>query len=384
MHGGIGHARQVFCVLGTRPEAIKLAPVVLALARHDIAVTLCLTGQHPDLARTALAEFGLAADLDLAVPPARSPQALLAAMLPALAAVLAATAPPMIVVQGDTTSALAGALAGAYARVPVAHVEAGLRSGAAEPFPEDLHRRLIAQAAALHFAPTERARAALRREGIAAATIHLTGNPVIDALRHVEARLAADPRLRAMTLAALPVLDPARPLVVVTAHRRENHGRRMHAIADAVARLAAPGDVDLVVPVHPHPQVARVLTARLGGLANVRLLPPLDYPGFVTLLRRARLVLTDSGGVQEEAPALGCPVLVMRDATERQEGLEAGVARLVGTEAAAIASAARALIDDDGAHARMACAVLPYGDGRAGARIAQVLAAALAPAEIAA
>jgi UDP-N-acetylglucosamine 2-epimerase (non-hydrolysing) len=369
----------VLCILGTRPEAIKLAPVVLALAARGVAVTLCSTGQQRDLARAALADLGLVPDLDLdLMQPDQTPQAFVAAALPLIGGVIARSRPAMVIVQGDTASTLAGALAAAYARVPVGHVEAGLRSGAAEPFPEDMHRRVIAQLATHHFAPTRTAQAALVREGVAWGAIDVTGNPVIDALRLAEARLAADDDLRTRVEAELPPLRAGRPLILVTAHRRENHAR-MADIGAGVARLAAAHDVDVIVPVHPNPAAGAALCAQLCGLPSVALVPPLGYFAFVTLLRRARLVLTDSGGVQEEAPAFGCPVLVLRDSTERPEGVAAGAARLIGTDAAAIVAAAGELIESEAVHKAMASAILPYGDGYAADRIAAIVAAEVVP-----
>ncbi len=363
------------CVLGTRPEAIKLAPVVLALAARGVAVTICSTGQQRDLARATLADFGLAPDVDLDLMlPGQQPAAFVAAALPLLGRLVARQAPKLVLVQGDTASTLAGGLAAAYARVPLGHVEAGLRSGAAEPFPEDMHRRVIAQLARLHFAPTPTAQAALVREGIAWGAISVTGNPVIDALRLAEARLATDDDLRAAVETALPAWRAGRPLVLVTAHRRENHAR-MAAIGAAVAALATAHDIDVIVPVHPNPAAGAALCAPLRGVANVALVAPLGYFAFVTLLRRARLVLTDSGGVQEEAPAFGCPVLVLRDSTERPEGVDAGAARLVGTDPATIVAAAGELIENEAVHSRMATAILPYGDGRAAERIAAIVMA---------
>ncbi len=364
----------VLCVLGTRPEAIKLAPVVHALAARGVAVTLCSTGQQHDLTRAALADFGLAPDLDLdLMQPGQTPQGFVASALPLLGDVVDRLQPGMVVVQGDTASTFAGALAAAYARVPLGHVEAGLRSGAVEPFPEDMHRRLIAQLATHHFAPTRAAEAALVREGIAWFAITVTGNPVIDALRLADERLATDDDLRALVEAGLPPLRAGRPLILVTAHRRENHAR-MGAIAEAVARLAATHDIDIVVPLHPNPAAGAVIRERLATLPNVALVAPLRYFAFVTLLRRARLVLTDSGGVQEEAPAFGCPVLVLRDTTERPEGVAGGAARLIGTDPAAIVAAASEVIENDAVHARMAAAIRPYGDGHAANRIAAIVA----------
>lgn len=374
MSGGVSLGGGVVCVLGTRPEAIKLAPVVLALSARGVAVTLCSTGQQRDLARAMLDDFGLVPDIDLdLMQPDQSPEAFLAAAMPLLGQTIARLSPAMVIVQGDTATTLAGALAAAYARVPVAHVEAGLRSGAAEPFPEDMHRRVIAQLATHHFVPTKAAQAALVREGIAWGAISITGNTVIDALRLAEARLAANPALRERVAAELPPLREGRPLLLFTAHRRENHAN-MAAIAEAVAEVATAHDIDIVVPLHPNPASGAVLRARLGSVANAALVPPLGYLAFITLLRRARLVLTDSGGVQEEAPAFGCPVLVLRDVTERPEGVEAGVTRLVGTDPAAIVAAAGELIENEAVHAAMATAILPYGDGYAADRIAAVVA----------
>ncbi len=369
----------ILCVVGTRPEAIKLAPVVLALRHHPrLLPVVVATGQHRELLARALADFGIVPDVALDLMRAgQSPLAVLAAALVPLSEIVAAVAPVAVVVQGDTMTTLAAAHAAHLARVPVAHVEAGLRSGDRDaPFPEEVNRRLVAQLATLHFAPGAVARCALLAEGIADTAIHVTGNPGIDALRLIEARLAGDARLRATVAAELPRLDPARPLLVVTAHRRENHGAPLAAVADALATLATRDGVEIVVPVHPHPAVRDPLRARLAGLSRVHLVPPLGYAAFVTLLGRAALVLTDSGGVQEEAPALGVPALVLRDVTERGEGLASGNARLVGTEARAIVGAVRGLLSDAPAHARMAEAALPYGDGDAAPRIVARLDAA--------
>ncbi len=372
--GAASAGGHVLCILGTRPEAIKLAPVILALKERRIAVTVCCTGQHPGLARAALADFGLVPDIDLdLMTTAQTMDDFVAAAWQKIARVVARTRPAMVIVQGDTGSTIAGALASAYARVPLAHVEAGLRSGADEPFPEDLNRRLIAQAATHHFAPTTTAQIALTAEGVHADAVTVTGNPVIDALRLVAARLAANAGLRAEVEATIPILR-ARPLVLVTAHRRENH-LRMPEIARAVAMLADRRDIDIVVSLHPNPAAGEILRARLAGIANVALVTPLGYLAFVTLLGRARLVLTNSGGIQEEAPALGCPVLVLRESTERTEGIGTGAARIVGTDPETIVKAACTLIDDDDAHRAMATAALPYGDGHAAARIAAIVAA---------
>ena len=362
-------------VVGTRPEAIKLAPLIIALRERAVLdVTVCATGQHRELLDGALADFGLIADIDLGLmQPGQRPEAVVAAALPALTAVIASTGPAAVIVQGDTASACAGAQAGAYAQLPVVHVKAGVRSGSTEPFPEELHRRVIGQLATLHFAPTAAARAALRGEGVADAAIKLSGNTGIDALRLTAARLAADPELHRLAAAQLPATNPALPLLLVTVHRRENRGARLLAVAAALHRLAATGGVEIVIPVHPHPTVRDTLTNHLGGIPGIHLIPPLSYLAFVVLLQRARLALTDSGGVQEEAPALGCPVLVLRGTTERREGIAAGGAQLVGTNADTIVAAVGCLLDDAGHHAAMATPRFPYGDGYPAGRIASIL-----------
>jgi UDP-N-acetylglucosamine 2-epimerase (non-hydrolysing) len=359
-------------VAGTRPEAVKLAPVILALRGRGRATYVVATGQHRELFHEALAGFGLAADCDLAIMrPDQSPAAVVGALVPALAELCARLRPAAVIVQGDTASAFAGAQAAVYARCPLVHIEAGLRSGDAEPWPEEMHRRAIAQMADLHFAPTAGAAAALRREGIPACAIHITGNTGIDALKSVEARLATNPALGAAMAQRFAAIDPRRPLLLATVHRRENHGTRLTAIAAALADLAA--DMEIVLPVHPSPAVSGPVHAALAGRRGVHLLPPLDYPAFVWLLGRATLALTDSGGVQEEAPALGVPVLVLRHVTERPEGIASGNARLIGTCHAEIVAAVRTLLSNSAAIGRMAEPALPYGAGDASERIAAVL-----------
>jgi UDP-N-acetylglucosamine 2-epimerase (non-hydrolysing) len=351
-------------VAGTRPEAIKLAPLIMALQARGCAVRLVATGQQPVLFHDTLAAFGLVADEDLGVTAA-TPAELLGRLQPPLSArVPGARA---LVVQGDTTSALAGALAGAYAGVPVVHVEAGLRTGSRDPHPEELHRSLIGRIADLHFAPTPAAVAALAREGVAGSRVVMTGNSGIDALLWMQARIDG----RAMQ-ARFAGVDFRRPVLLVTVHRRENHGAALAGVVEAVAALSA--EAEIVLPVHPHPAVSGPVCGGLAGLAGVHLLPPLDYPAFVWLMGRATLALTDSGGVQEEAPALGLPVLVMRGATERPEGLASGNARMVGTQASAIVAAVRGLLEGDGL-AAMAEPALPYGAGDASGRMADALVA---------
>jgi UDP-N-acetylglucosamine 2-epimerase (non-hydrolysing) len=283
--------------------------------------------------------------------------------------------PDWVVVQGDTATAMAGALAAYYRKVPVAHVEAGLRSGNIHhPWPEEINRRIIGPIAALHCAPTATAAEALRRETIDPATVHVTGNTVIDALRWITARIAERPEL-ASGLADLERRFAGKRVIGVTSHRRENFGDGMQAIAEAIRRLAARPDVAVVFPVHLNPNVRSVMDRELAGLDSVALIEPLDYPHFARLLDLAYLMLTDSGGVQEEAPALGKPVLVMRETTERPEGIAAGTARLVGTDPDRIVAEAERLLDDEAAYAAMARAHNPFGDGRSAGRIVELLAA---------
>jgi len=367
----------VLVVFGTRPEAIKLAPVISALAASPtLAPRLCVTGQHREMLDQMLAVFDLVPDHDLAVmQPAQDLAGVTARVVTGLAAVLAAEQPAALLVQGDTTTAFAAALAGFYAGVPVGHVEAGLRTGRLDqPFPEEMNRRLVTQLAAWHYAPTARAAAALRREGVAEARIMLTGNTVVDALTAIAARPATLP-------AALPAeVLAGRRLVLVTGHRRESFGAGLAAMCEALAVLAERfADVLIVYPVHLNPAVAGPVRARLGAHPRIALTAPLDYLEFVALLRRAHLVITDSGGVQEEAPSFAVPVLVTRATTERREALDAGVARLVGTDREAIVNAASALLADPAAHAAMRAATNPFGDGHAAARIVAHLESVLTP-----
>jgi UDP-N-acetylglucosamine 2-epimerase (non-hydrolysing) len=352
---------------------LKLAPVLLDLASRGCQTLLVATGQHRELLTNALADFGLTADINLDIMrDGQSPADVIGQLVPTLARLFAETDPDAVIVQGDTASALAGALAAAYARLPLVHIEAGLRSGGSEPFPEEMHRQLIGQLADLHFAPTAAARDALRAEGIADTAIHVTGNTGIDALLLMQGRLRSDPALATRLAARFAAIDRRRPLLMLTAHRRENHGSRLAAILAAARELAA--DAEIIMPLHPSPAVSAPAVAMLAGVAGVHLLPPLDYPAFVWLMEQATLALTDSGGVQEEAPVLGLPVLVLRDVTERQEGITSGNARLVGCETAAIVVAARALLADAVSLQRMSEPTMPYGEGDASQRIGAVLA----------
>lgn len=367
---------KILVVFGTRPEAIKLFPVVRALAaRPALAVRTCVTAQHRGLLDQVLQVAGLVPDIDLdLMEPGQTLDRLTARLLVGLGEVMDRERPDWVVVQGDTATAMTGALAAYYRKVPVAHVEAGLRSGDIHhPWPEEVNRRIVAPIARLHFAPTETAAAALRGENIAPETIHVTGNTVVDALQWTQARIAAEPALAAGLDAELARAAGKR-LVLVTTHRRENLGDGMAAIAHALARIADRGDTALLFPVHPNPAVGEVMDVILRNRPEIARVPPLDYPRFVRALAACDLVLTDSGGVQEEAPALGKPVLVMRETTERPEGVAAGTARLVGADEDRIVHEVFNLLDDSRAHAAMARAHNPFGDGQAAVRIAGLIA----------
>ncbi|MDR6788260.1 UDP-N-acetylglucosamine 2-epimerase (non-hydrolyzing) [Sphingomonas sp. BE138] len=366
---------RLLVIVGTRPEVVKMAPVIAALrAQTAVSTRVLSTGQHRTLLDQALAAFGIVPDVDLGLMRDGQPlDAALAALLVGIGAVLEQERPDRVVVHGDTLTMLAGTLAAHLRGVPVAHVEAGLRSGdLSAPWPEEASRRVGGVIADLHFAPTEAAAAALRGENVPGSTIHLTGNTVADALQAMRARLAADPMLGA-TIAPVLAHCAGRRVVTVTVHRRENHGAPLRHIATALAQLAARPDVIVVLPLHPNPVVAGVLRDALAAHPAVTLLPPLDYPAFVRLMAASTLILTDSGGVQEEAPALGVPVLVLRDATERPEGVAAGGVRIVGTDPVRIVAAATELLDDPDAYAAMAVTRDCYGDGRAATRIADIL-----------
>ncbi|MET3712557.1 UDP-N-acetylglucosamine 2-epimerase (non-hydrolyzing) [Sphingomonas trueperi] len=369
--------KKLFVVFGTRPEAIKLFPVIRALqASPDFEVVTCVTAQHRGLLDQVLAIAGITPDIDLdLMTPGQSLDALTVRLLTGIGGALDSVRPDRVIVQGDTATAMVGALAAYYRKIPVSHVEAGLRSGDIyQPWPEEVNRRIVAPIADQHFAPTETAANALRDENVTAVTIHVTGNTVIDALLATRARIAAEPGLAA-GLDPIAARFAGKRIVLVTTHRRENFGGGMAAIADALRRIAARPDVAILFPVHPNPNVVAVMDAALGDQPNIARIDPLDYPHFIRALGMADLVLSDSGGVQEEAPALGKPVLVMRETTERPEGVTAGTARLVGTDADRIVEEVGRLLDDREAHAAMARAHNPFGDGHAAARIADIIRA---------
>jgi UDP-N-acetylglucosamine 2-epimerase (non-hydrolysing) len=367
---------RVLVIFGTRPEAVKLAPVVRALeADPRFAPVVCSTGQHKEMLEQMLEAMRLVPDYQLGMMRDRqSLSALTSLAVRGLGEVIQFERPAAVVVQGDTTTCLCGALTACYEGIPVAHVEAGLRSGClGNPFPEELNRRLVAQLTRWHFAPTQRAASNLRREGIDPAAVAVTGNTGIDNLHWVLDRGLGSPRF-----------GTGLRRVLVTLHRRESQGETMRGLAGAISKLAARGDVEILLPLHRSPAVRDVIGPVLGETPNVTLTGPLGYLEFTASLASADIVLTDSGGVQEEAPSLGKPVLVLRETTERPEAIEAGVARLVGTSADAVYQAAARLLDDPDAYAAMAQAVSPFGDGHAAARIVSRLAADLAPASPAA
>lgn len=369
----LGGTPGVLILIGTRPEAIKLAPVARALrARPEtIEVRILSTGQHDELLASALASLELEIDEDLGImTPDQDLYDVGMRCLEKLRPTLRAIAPDIVVVEGDTATVLFGALAAFFERVPVAHVEAGLRSGDKwAPYPEEVFRRLCDVVSDLHLAPTPRARDNLLAENVGADRIHVTGNTVIDAVRAL-----ADSGRAIENAELAAALASGERIVLITAHRRESFGEPMHAIFRAVRRLAeAHSDVVFVYPVHPNPNVRGPADAAFEGAPNVRLLQPLSYSDLVNTLARSTLVLTDSGGIQEEAPSFGVPVIVLRAVTERPEGIEAGAAVLAGTTEEKIVEWGSRLLDDPQEHARMARARNPYGDGRAGERIADIL-----------
>ena len=367
---------KVIVVFGTRPEAIKLFPVVHALrALPGIDTRVCVTAQHRGLLDQVLAISGIVPDIDLDLMQAgQSLDALSARLLTGLGEIYDAEKPDRAIVQGDTATAMIGALAAYYRQIPVSHVEAGLRShDIYHPWPEEVNRKIVAAIADQSFAPTQISADALLKENVAPATIHITGNTVIDALHATQAKIAAEPALAA-GLDDLAARFAGKRIIAVTTHRRENFGDGMDNIARAVGRIADRDDVAIVFPVHPNPHVRAAMDGILADRTNVAMIDPLDYPHFVRLLGMCHIALTDSGGVQEEAPALGKPVLVMRETTERPEGVTAGTAKLIGTQEDRIVSEVFSLLDDEAAYARMSQAHNPFGDGKSAARIAKVVA----------
>lgn len=367
--------RTIHCVVGTRPEAIKMAPLIRAARQAPWAcVRVIATGQHRELLDRALESFGVQADHDLDVMrPGQRLVDLTARLMSGLGEVWRRERPDAVLAQGDTTTVLCAALACFYEKIPFGHVEAGLRTESIhDPFPEEANRRLVSQLATWHFCPTPDAHDRLLAEGVAPAQAFMTGNTVIDALLQMRARVPALPF----------AVRPGREVVLVTAHRRENFGPPLRGIFQAVRELARRRpDLLFVLPVHPNPEVRADAHRLLAGVPGVLLSEPLDYPQLVAVMDRCRFIMTDSGGIQEEAPALGKPVLVLRETTERPEAVRAGVSRLVGTDPSRLVREACTLLDDAQAYAAMARGASPYGDGRASQRIVAVLRRRLGAAE---
>lgn len=369
--------KKVLVVFGTRPEAIKMAPVVARLRRSPgVDVSVCVSAQHRQMLDQVLVLFGIEPDFDLdLMRPNQTLAGVTSAVLDGVTRTLDASNPDLVLVHGDTTTTFATALACFYRRIPVGHVEAGLRTGNLQaPWPEEMNRLFTGRLATIHFAPTPAARDNLLREGVAHNSIWVTGNTVIDALIDIVGRLQTDGKLVEKLAASNPWLArDDRRVILVTGHRRENFGSGMESVCRALARLAAEPGVDIVYPVHPNPNVIEPVKRLLGGVSNVHLIPPMDYLPFVDLMSRSFFVITDSGGIQEEAPSLGKPVLVMRDTTERPEALAAGTVCMVGVDEDRIVNEACRLLRDPEHYRRMSTAHNPYGDGHAADRIAKII-----------
>jgi len=367
--------KKILMVFGTRPEAIKMAPVYEALKNApNLDVRVAVTAQHRQMLDQVLRLFGIVPDYDLDVMrPGQGLTEITAAVLAGLKPILEEFSPDLMLVHGDTSTTLSASLAAYYQQIAVGHVEAGLRSGNIySPWPEEINRKVTGTIAQLHFAPTEKAASNLIAEGVSAGTIFTTGNTVIDALLNIVAKLDADPELSAVMDAEFG-FDASKRIILVTGHRRESFGGGFERICDALATLAKRDDVQIIYPVHLNPKVKGLVETRLGALEHVSLIAPQDYLPFVHLMRRAEIILTDSGGVQEEAPSLGKPVLVMRDTTERPEAVDTGTVKLVGTNTDLIIREANSLLDDGVEFERMARSHNPYGDGMASQRIREAI-----------
>jgi len=365
--------RRVLFIFGTRPEAIKLCPIIRRMNASDsgLQARVCATAQHRQLLDQVLGAFSIQPDIDLnLMSTGQTLYESTARIVAALEPVIAGEQPDLVLVQGDTTTTFCGALAAFYARVPAGHVEAGLRTGDIhQPFPEEMNRMLTSRLASLHFAATGWAAENLLREGAAPESVHVTGNTGIDAVLHVVRELEAG----RLSGGGWPRLDPRKKLIVVTAHRRESFGEGFENLCSALLRLAERDDIQIVYPVHPNPNVVAPVFGRLSGHPNILLQEPLGYVPFVDLMRRAHLLLTDSGGIQEEGPSLGKPILVLRNKTERPEAVEAGTVKLVGTDPDRVVGEATRLLEDPDLQRRMARVHNPYGDGRASGRIVALI-----------
>ena len=368
--------KRILIVFGTRPEAIKMAPLIKELEKLEgVDVKVCVTAQHRQMLDQVLTLFGIQPDFDLDIMrPDQQLGDLTINILKAVGTVIREFQPDIILVQGDTTTTFAATLSAIYEKVSVGHIEAGLRTGNKySPWPEELNRRLTSVMTDIHFAPTELAKKNLLKEGVNPELVHVTGNTVIDALLEILERLKTDSALLKTIEEKFDYLDPSRKLILVTGHRRENFGAGFENICHALKELGQRDDIQIVYPVHLNPNVQEPVKRILGNSCNIHLVEPLDYLPFVYLLNRSYMILTDSGGIQEEAPSLGKPILVMRETTERSEGLSAGTVRLVGTDKALILKEAEKLLDSNEEYGKMARAQNPYGDGCASGRIANIL-----------
>ncbi len=368
---------KVLSVFGTRPEAIKMAPVVKALEADDrFDAKVCVTGQHTEMLAQVNTLFDISPDIDLKIMKAgQGLTHITAAVLQGMEGVLADIRPDYVLVHGDTTTSTSAALAAFYAGIPIGHVEAGLRThNLLSPWPEEANRQVTGRLASLHFAPTHLSRKNLLQENISADNIHVTGNTVIDALLMVKAQLDNNTQLNSQIADQFPFLDKSKRLILVTGHRRENHDGGIERVCEALAALSRRDDVQIVYPVHLNPKVKKTADNVLAGIENVFLIDPLSYLPFVWMLNACYLVVTDSGGIQEEAPSFGKPVLVTRDTTERPEAIKAGTVCLIGTDTARLVQQVTELLDNQELYLTMSMAHNPYGDGKATSRIIEVLA----------
>lgn len=366
------HPIKIMVVIGTRPEAIKMAPVINDLeSEEQIEVKICVTAQHREMLDQVLELFCISPDYDLSVMRANQGlEEITAKIITGMGDVLSGYRPDRVLVHGDTTTAMVSAIASYYKKIPVGHVEAGLRTGDIySPWPEEINRKLIGGIADLHFAPTENAKANLLREGVPSERILVTGNTVVDALLQISRKVREDKELSSSLAEHFSFLNPQKRLILVTGHRRESFGRGFEEICAGLSELADRDDVEIVYPVHMNPNVRTAVYGILRGKRNVYLTEPLDYLPFVYLMNRSYLILTDSGGIQEEAPSLGKPVLVMREKTERPEAISAGTVVLVGADSKRIVSTATKLLEDIESYNQMSRCHNPYGDGKASKRI---------------
>ncbi|MFZ0931559.1 MAG: UDP-N-acetylglucosamine 2-epimerase (non-hydrolyzing) [Syntrophobacteraceae bacterium] len=371
---------KILSIFGTRPEAIKMAPVIKELERrrNDLTSIVCVTAQHREMLDQVLSTFKISPDYDLDIMESgQDPLQITCAVLTGLRSVLEETRPDLVLVHGDTTTTMAAALASFYFRTQVGHVEAGLRTrNKFAPYPEEMNRRVAGAIADLHFAPTPRARQNLIEEAVDPKTIYVTGNTVVDALFAALAIIEEDPGIRDRFSEQFSYLNPEKKLILVTGHRRENFGEGFENICRALAEVAAiHPEVQILYPVHLNPNVCRPVRKTLGNMegANIFLIDPVDYLPFVYLMNRSYMIVTDSGGIQEEAPSLGKPVLVMRDVTERPEGVQAGIVKVIGTKVREICSSISRLISDAAAYKQMTSSRNPYGDGKAAQRIVDII-----------